>query len=411
MLNINAFSGFTDKAPLSPAYFNSKMSEVFSAITGLNNNLPVTISGATITTDTGYSFVAPSLDSGGFGYNLKAFAPSTGTDWTTALRSVLSVSNGGCLLVPPGTYYLGSTVTLSKQIKIFGAGGQGTTTFMKTHGDNMFDIISSNVEMHNINLEADTTTASAATSGWALFVTAGSGNFKFLGGAMNSMNSNLRFDDDAGSGSFVDNVRIGAFNNGSVASALAISIGSDTAARQRYFTNVNMPGGSVSIGSAQDTFLTGCQFDHLMTVEGAFGIHLADCRYGAGSTSTFHGDTCYVIGNSSSGTQDIASGFDGVFALNCRTQGGLVDSTASSGVVIIDHSLWKMPSTATLSLYGRLKSFRTLAASAVTVSAANTNLQPDEIVFTIGGASGASLCIHSGGTVYIFSSALSAKAT
>lgn len=56
-------------------------------------------------------------------------------------------------------------------------------------------------------------------------------------------------------------------------------------------------------------------------------------------------------------------------------------------------------------------SMRTLAASAVTVSAANTNVATNEVVFTIGGASGASLCVHSGGTVYVFNSDISAKAT
>lgn len=59
----------------------------------------------------------------------------------------------------------------------------------------------------------------------------------------------------------------------------------------------------------------------------------------------------------------------------------------------------------------RLLSVRTLAASAITVSAGNTNLRVNEIAFTVGGASGASLAIHSGGTVYLFNSALSASAT
>src|ERR1051326_7654845 len=47
-------------------------------------------------------------------------------------------------------------------------------------------------------------------------------------------------------------------------------------------------------------------------------------------------------------------------------------------------------------------SMRTLAASSVTPSAVNTNVARDEVVFTIGGASGASLIISSGGTAYIF---------
>lgn len=56
-------------------------------------------------------------------------------------------------------------------------------------------------------------------------------------------------------------------------------------------------------------------------------------------------------------------------------------------------------------------SMRTLAASAVTASAAKTNVAVDEVVFTIGGASGASLIIYSGGTAYGFNSAFSAAAS
>lgn len=59
----------------------------------------------------------------------------------------------------------------------------------------------------------------------------------------------------------------------------------------------------------------------------------------------------------------------------------------------------------------RLLSLRTLAASALTASAANTNLRVNEAVFTVGGASGASFAVHSGGTVYIFESTKSAVAT
>lgn len=71
------------------------------------------------------------------------------------------------------------------------------------------------------------------------------------------------------------------------------------------------------------------------------------------------------------------------------------------------------PSYGTLNLATNAVRFstRTLAASAITTSAANTNVAVNEMVFTVGGASGASLAIHSGGTVYIFNSAISAKAT
>lgn len=71
----------------------------------------------------------------------------------------------------------------------------------------------------------------------------------------------------------------------------------------------------------------------------------------------------------------------------------------------------RIPSGGTLSVAGRMFSTGTLAASALTASAANTNVRANQFGFTIGGASGASLFIHSGGTVYIFNSAISAAAT
>jgi parallel beta helix pectate lyase-like protein len=58
-----------------------------------------------------------------------------------------------------------------------------------------------------------------------------------------------------------------------------------------------------------------------------------------------------------------------------------------------------------------LVSIRTLDSSAITASAANTNVVAGELVFTVG-ASGASLAIYSGNTVHIFnSSTVSAKVT
>lgn len=81
---------------------------------------------------------------------------------------------------------------------------------------------------------------------------------------------------------------------------------------------------------------------------------------------------------------------------------------------------WYRPGQATMApSYGTLDlapnavrlSVRTLAASSITASAAQTNVQPNEVVFTIGGASGASFGIMSGGTFYGFTSSFSAKQT
>lgn len=60
---------------------------------------------------------------------------------------------------------------------------------------------------------------------------------------------------------------------------------------------------------------------------------------------------------------------------------------------------------------GTLLSWRTIAASALTASAAGTNVRVNEVVLVAGGASGMSIGIYSNGTVYLFNSAASAKYT
>lgn len=402
-ITIAPFSGITDGAPASPSYLNSKFSQLVSSITGLNANLPVTVSGVTVTGDPGYYFSIPSLDSGGFGYNLRAFPLSSGSDYAAVLRSVLSVANGGTLLVPPGNYYLGSTVTLSKQIKMFGAGGQGTTTFIKTHTGNMFDVTVANVEMHHIDLEGDSTVASVCTLGYAVRVTGGTNttNFKFLSGAVNSLNSGFRFDDDSGGGTCIDNTRIATLTG----EGSAISIGDATGAVPFFLSNIHAPNGIFSFGSVADVFVANCQPKRIDTQTNSFGVHTVSNRYGnSGSTVTFAGDSGFHMGNSIAGTCVLDSGFDGAFIGNVRTSGnGLVDNTGASGALIIDHNLWKVPSTATFNLgTSRLKSIRTLALTSLT----SANLLDQELAVGFG-ASGCSLAYRSSGTVWYPNSSLS----
>jgi hypothetical protein len=66
--------------------------------------------------------------------------------------------------------------------------------------------------------------------------------------------------------------------------------------------------------------------------------------------------------------------------------------------------------TLNLATQGVRLSMRTIAASALTASAANTNVAVNETVFTVS-ASGASFAINSGGTTWIFNSDASAKNT
>lgn len=78
----------------------------------------------------------------------------------------------------------------------------------------------------------------------------------------------------------------------------------------------------------------------------------------------------------------------------------------SSGVSTLAQSY----GTLNLATQGVRLSMRTIAASALTASAANTNVAVNEVVFTIQ-ASGASFVINSGGTTWIFNSDSSAKNT
>lgn len=113
----------------------------------------------------------------------------------------------------------------------------------------------------------------------------------------------------------------------------------------------------------------------------------------------------------------VVANANGAFLTGTRT--GDVGMASASTVSML-FAITATPLLSLVTLNGRPRvtvhqsgvfSVRTLAASSVTASAANTNMAPDEMLFTVGGASGASLALYSGGTVYIFDSTLSAKAT
>lgn len=413
--NITALSSFTDKAPVSPTYMNAKWGEVqanFDAV----GALPLTVSGATVTIDPGTDFVAKSYDSGGFALNAKLYCRgNTSTDDAAGLRLLFAAGAGRNIEFPPGNYRIESTVTISSAVKLFGPGGQGTMTFYKATTDDMFRIENANVEFHNIGLDCDTGATSGATSGWGLNVVGGTANtnFKFLGGAINSMNSCINFADDSGGGSVIANCRIAPFTGVSAGEGIAVKANADSGARQRFLCNVNAPGGYISLVSTNDTFITNCAVKRVDLGANAFGTHVQGCRLGnSSSTMTLDGNASSFVGNAISGPVVLAATFDGVYVGNVNSSGSLIDQSTQANVLVADAYEYRMASGGTMNLnQSRLVSVRTLAASALTTSAANTNVIANELVLTLGGASGASLAIHSGGTVYIFNSALSAKAT
>lgn len=68
-------------------------------------------------------------------------------------------------------------------------------------------------------------------------------------------------------------------------------------------------------------------------------------------------------------------------------------------------------SSPVLSVSSRWLSLITYSTSQVTATAAGTIVRDNEVFFVIAGASGATLGIRSGGTVYLFNSAASMKLT
>lgn len=197
--------------------------------------------------------------------------------------------------------------------------------------------------------------------------------------------------------------------------------------------------GPVTIGASGSTFVVQSNTSmvgalSVKTLEVAFSATTINAtgsvfaRAGAVGVPGFAFTTDPDTGIYRAATSNLAIAIDGVQAMSFVLQSGGGQMRAGGGSNLLppytfasDASLgfWRshtktiaMTSGASFNMNGgRLLSVRTLDASSVTVSAATVNVAPNEMMFTLGGASGASLCIHSGGTVWIFNSALSAKAT
>jgi len=409
--NLTALSLFTDKAPASPAYFNAKWAEVqanldtIAASTG--TDFGQVTSGSTTSLPVDRAFIFRSYDSGGAFVNARLYCHgNTTTDDAANLRSLFSVAAGKTVYFPPGNYRIESTVTISSALKILGPGGQGTMTFYKATTDDMFRVSNANVEFHNVGLDCDTTGTSGATSGWGINVVGGTAvtNFKFLGGAINSMNSCLNFADDSGGGSVIANCRIAPFTGVSAGEGCIVQGNADTGARQRFLSNVNGPGGYISLTSTNDTFISNCAVKRVDLGASAFGTHVQGCRLGnSNSTMTLDGNTTNFIGNAVSGSVVLASTFDGVYVGNVHSFGSVIDQSTQVNLLVVDPFEYRMASGGTMNLgQSRLVSMRTLALTSLT----SANLAQFEIALGYG-ASGCSLAFRSGGTVWYPNSSLS----
>lgn len=256
------------------------------------------------------------------------------TDDTAAIQAAMTAAAGKTLFFPPGTYKVTSTLTVTNaigQIKVIGSGGQGTTTIIKYHTGDLLVVEAGQVELHLVNLEAATATDTTyGTMGRAIYVhnnVSTTPNFKFLGGAINNIDLGIEFAADSGSGAMVANVRIAPFTTGS--KSIWIN-GPDTAARNRHFINLSLPGGYIDVDGALDTFIVNSFFQRVEIDSAAFGTHVGHCRWGnGGNAMTISGATTVIYGAAVSGAVTLDSNFTGVF--HGVSSGGTYTVTDNSG--------------------------------------------------------------------------------
>lgn len=434
---LTAFSGITEGAYATPEYLNSKFSQVVDNLTTLNSDATLfglTTSGVTVSGATQRLWVLPSILSGGWAVDVRAHgAVGDGSnDDTSAIQSAISSaasSQINAVFFGHGVYRVTSTITLPANIQLWmfgttGAGGD-RTRIISQHSRDVFVVSGPLTEFHNVTIQASSA-STGYSMGRGIFVTGGENtrdlrflncNLENFDGAFDTtsnLSGCLAFDNDSGANSLVLGGRYKPFSTSAGTEAPSISIGSDTDTRQRFITNVHTFGGRFSVLSGNNTAFQACNTRWVEIGPHAFATTVMGCRLASGSTRTVWGNLSLFIGNAVGSSVELASTLTGAWVGNTKSglNFALINNTVPANCYVVDEDEWSLPSNKTLDLnQSRLLSIRTLAASALTVSAGNTNVAVDEMVFTVGGASGASLAIHSGGTIYIFNSALSARAT
>ncbi len=471
---LTALSSFTDKAPVSPTYMNAKFGEIQANLNTISA-LPLTFSGTTLTVDNGYALLARSIDSGGMGVSLLAFGADAtgGTDCRSAVISAASAAKAlaggrGMVFVPPGVYRLDSTVTLGTSmtgIRFRGAGGY-SSIFSSNQTNDLFNLnVDTGFGFEGIGFQLS---GSSWTQAIGIHCTANCNGLFIRDCVFHSVSSfGILFEANSGSGAMIADTEFSA-NASSVttvssgqSNVAAVGMrGQDSAARPRMVSNCIGLGGIDlwNVDAPTDMFSNGGFFRNAVITEqtnSALNVHYYGTRFATTGYPTYlRGGNPELYAGTHAGNIVIASGANNAVVVSSAVS-GIQDQSSSSGSNLIVGGYYNLApgffanfsqvqatagsqarpnytfasdlsvgfyrsgvstiavSTGTFNLATNAVRFstRTLAASALTTSAANTNVAVNEMVFTVGGASGASLAIHSGGTVYIFNSAISARAT
>lgn len=412
------------------------------------------------------SLIARSYDSGGALFNVVAFGadPSGVADSTTAIQSAINAgipTNGAVIYVPPGTYNV-STLSLYRNMTLRGAGGGrslGNTTptlFAQTSSASttmllLADINGTGTVVEDIGLFSGRANnfggvkiagmeacqlrrvSVSGMTGFTIQVIGGANtNFAAITDCALTMTSNGTVIDvwsNSTLGMDSSPVMTGCFvtTNGMGTAWISInSTGGGIAPDSPMFTNNRFISGS-SVSALIATMVNARFVANRFETTGTAGVMVVrlspptgnqPCGFFLSNTYPAPSGLTWVDSLLTASPRmfeaETSSAPMGTFGV--RTVSGF--SAGPSLAFASEASLgFYRSGVSTLALsYGTLNlqqsrtvSMRTLAASAITVSAAGTNTLADECGFVIGGASGASFWINSAGTTWIFNSAASAK--
>lgn len=318
-MTIQAFSGITDKAPLSPAYFNAKFAEVYSVLNSLDTQ--------TVTN-----------------YNVRTYG-ATGngtTDDTAAIRTAIAAANQGAVYFPAGTYRITSTITPQTGTKFITDAGYLSATILKAHTGAGFGINVAGVEFRHLAFSADTATnPSYGTQGPMLQFTADAADARILNVNSSYIDSVVSIGADCASRLQIVGGYWLPYNTTAGSEGTVYQTGIDTGARFRSIFGL-VTDGQISQKGAIDSEMQGVCCRRVVTDANTGLLGVQGGIWGSlNQPVTVDGSDTRIMGIRVSGNITLASTMAGasVFVGNTQTFGTFTDNSPVNSCIVMHHPL------------------------------------------------------------------------
>lgn len=346
-MSINTMSRYTDKAPISPTYMNAKMDEIYANLTIVDAG-QVT-SGVTTRFPNGQDVILQSIDSGGFGFNIKAFGadPTAQSDSAPAIRSAISaaITYNAPVLVPPGLFRIDSTVTVGPTVQgvTFIGAGRYASVFTNNQPSDMFSLnVGTGFGFSGCAFQVSGSTYSKSQ---AIHITGNTNEFHFRDCEILSIGSfGILMEADTASGAIISDCVFYTSSSTTLSSgqsnvAAIGQRGADTAARPKMIANCIGLGGTDlwNLDSPNDIFASNCFFRNAV-VTAASGTPL-NVNYSSVRLATL-GYPTYLRGNNATFINGIHPGNiiidSGALACNVITSvvSGIQDNSNSTSLIV-----------------------------------------------------------------------------